>query len=143
MLALVVRPLALYLLWATAYYLKVFVVSADKIRRGGYQTLFSYVTAARQGPFHAISRRVPPARQPLVYLALHLTFCLATFVVAIAAWRSWLVHTLLLATMGATSMWNGASYYFEVFVHRYLSSVGLAGHSRSEPGTPRGKRKAA
>ena len=46
---LVLWPLALYLLWALAYYSKVFVVSADKIRTRGYQTLFTYVRVVPAG----------------------------------------------------------------------------------------------
>lgn len=35
-------PLGLYLLWASLYSLKVFVVSAKKIQERNYETLYGY-----------------------------------------------------------------------------------------------------
>lgn len=41
-------PMAFYLAWAVAYYLKIFVFSAGKIKARGYVTLFTYVTSQRK-----------------------------------------------------------------------------------------------
>lgn len=53
-----------------------------------------------------------------VYLFLHMCFCATTAAFSWLAWRSFALHTGLLAAMGAVSMWHGASYYFEVFAKR-------------------------
>ncbi len=59
---LVLWPLALYLVWALSYYAKIFVISADKIRSRGYQTLFTYVRTGAAGAWlvrHCNGRRRP------------------------------------------------------------------------------------
>ncbi|MEW5302047.1 MAG: hypothetical protein WDW36_004859 [Sanguina aurantia] len=116
--SLVLVPAVFYTAWAVAYYLKIFVISASRIKERGYQTLFGFVTTQRKGVFHAIAKRVRPSVQPAVYFALHMLFCLTTFVISIAAWHSYYVHTLLLLLCASMSMWHGAQYYFEVFAGR-------------------------
>ena len=40
-------------------------------------------------------------------------------------WHSYWAHTLFVVACSASSAWMGASYQFEVFVHRYLHGLGL------------------
>ncbi|PNW85743.1 hypothetical protein CHLRE_03g207351v5 [Chlamydomonas reinhardtii] len=115
----VLLPMASYVVWAVAYYLKIFVFSRAKIQQRGYRTLFNYVTSQKKGTFHAIARRIPPPLQPPVYLFLHLCFCMTTFLVALGCWYSFWAHTALLAAVASASIWHGGSYYFEVFARKY------------------------
>lgn len=121
---LVLLPIPVYVSWALAYYLKIFVVSAERIRERGYATLFTYVSnTEKKGVYAAIARRVHPDLRPPVYLLLHLCFCCFTMSVSILAWRSFVAHTLLIAAICCTSMWHGATYYFEFFSRKYLDDV--------------------
>jgi hypothetical protein len=53
--------------WAVAYYLKIFVISAERIRARGYATLFEYVSnTEKKGVYAAIARRTPPQLRPPV-----------------------------------------------------------------------------
>ncbi|KAG2483513.1 hypothetical protein HYH03_017620 [Edaphochlamys debaryana] len=143
----VLLPMAFYVAWAVAYYLKIFVFSRAKIQQRGYKTLFNYITTQKKGTFHAIARRIPPPLQPPVYLLLHLCFCAATFVVALGFWA----HSVLLAAVASASVWHGGAYYFEVFARRYhtqlmpssspsaphmLSPGGAHSHPHPHPHTP-------
>lgn len=40
-------------------------------------------------------------------------------------WHSKTTHTAFLILCSASSAWNGATYFFDVFAHRYVDSVGL------------------
>lgn len=40
-------------------------------------------------------------------------------------WHHKLIHTLVLILCCAISAWNGAFYYFDIFAHRYVDSVGV------------------
>eukprot|EP00879_Flechtneria_rotunda_P015404 GHRR01016106.1.p1 GENE.GHRR01016106.1~~GHRR01016106.1.p1 ORF type:complete len:374 (+),score=84.39 GHRR01016106.1:50-1171(+) len=117
-LQLVVLPLLPYVIWATAYYLKIFVVSAERIRQRGYITLFTYVTTTTKGVYAAIAKRVPLKYRPQVYLFLHMCFCGTTFTIAWLCWHHFHLHTMLLAAMGAASIWHGATFYFDVFAKK-------------------------
>ncbi|KAI8475416.1 MAG: hypothetical protein J3K34DRAFT_63001 [Monoraphidium minutum] len=121
---LVLLPIPIYVLWAVAYYLKIFVISAERIRLRGYATLFTYVAnTEKKGVYAAIARCVTPALRPPVYLLLHLLFCCVTMSVSIAAWRSFAAHTLLVGAICVTACWHGACYYFEFFSRRYLADL--------------------
>ncbi|GBF97737.1 hypothetical protein Rsub_10901 [Raphidocelis subcapitata] len=123
-LALVALAMPAYAVWAAAYYCKVFVLSADKIRRLGYATLFTWVAdPSKKGVYAAIARAVPPALRPPVYFALHGAYTAATVAASAAAARSRGLHTALLAGVCAASAWHGASYYFEFFARRYASEL--------------------
>jgi hypothetical protein len=123
LLQLVGIPLLFYLAWAVSYWLKIFVVSAERIRQRGYITLFTYVTTTTKGVYAAIARRVPPNYRPQVYLFLHMCFCCTTMLLSWLCWRSFTLHTCLLAAMGAISLWHGATFYFDVFAKRYLAEL--------------------
>ncbi len=82
----------------------------------------------RRGAFAAISRRVPPRAQPLVYLLLHLTFCTASLVVAWACWRWRALHTAQLLAVVSLAIFNGAGVYVD-------AAAGLATAERGG-GTP-------
>ena len=69
------------------------------------------------------------AVQPLAYMALHVTLTGATFAVCKIWWNYYHAHTIFLLVILTISAWNGASYYFEVFAHRYVDSVGLPSKS--------------
>jgi hypothetical protein len=55
---------------------------------------------------------------PQVYLFLHMCFCATTALFSWLCWHSFWLHTLLLCAMGATSLWQGGTYYFDVFAKR-------------------------
>lgn len=63
--------------------------------------------------------------QPLAYMALHVTLTGMTFAVCKVWWNFYMAHTIFLLAILCISAWNGASYYFEVFAHRYVQTVGL------------------
>lgn len=119
----ILLPLAFYAAWAALYYFKIFVWSADRIRRLGYHTLFSHITAQRQGVFYEIARRVPQRLHAPAYLLFHLTYCLVTFLIAAACWRNYVLHSLLLVTMVSVSIWHGANFYFTVFLRKHQQQL--------------------
>lgn len=64
--------------------------------------------------------------QPLAYMALHVTLTGMTFAVCKIWWNSYMAHSVFLLAILCISAWNGASYYFEVFAHRYVQTVGVS-----------------
>uniref|UniRef100_A0A7S0YL22 Glycerophosphocholine acyltransferase 1 n=1 Tax=Polytomella parva TaxID=51329 RepID=A0A7S0YL22_9CHLO len=117
--SLFLAPILSYIFWAVSYYSKLFIFSARKIEQRGYTTLFTYVTSRKKGVFFSISRRIPPRWRPLIYLFLHLLFCIVSFVASMACWDRFWLHTLILIAVFSSSLWHGAGYYFEVFATRY------------------------
>lgn len=63
--------------------------------------------------------------QPLVYMSLHIFLTMATFAVSKIWWSFYGAHTAFLLGCLAVSAWNGASYYFDVFAHRYIAGLDL------------------
>uniref|UniRef100_A0A7S3QMQ2 Glycerophosphocholine acyltransferase 1 n=1 Tax=Dunaliella tertiolecta TaxID=3047 RepID=A0A7S3QMQ2_DUNTE len=118
---LVLWPMAFYMVWSVFYFGTIFVFAAERIKRRGYTTLFSYVTTQKRGPFNSISRRIPPKLHALAYLILHCLFCATTMLLSTLTWRSYLAHTTLLVSMASASIYHGGSFYFEVFARRYYS----------------------
>ena len=56
-------------------------------------------------------------------MSLHIFLTMATFAVAKIWWSFYGAHTAFLLSCLAVSAWNGASYYFDVFAHRYVAGL--------------------
>lgn len=129
-LDLVVIPLLPYLLWAICYYIKVFVVSNAKIKERGYETLYQFATANDRSLFGRVVLHAPKRLQPIAYMAMHMVLVTLTFLLSIVFWLSFKAHTAFLIFILSYSAFNGASFYFEVFAHRYIDDVGLQRRER-------------
>ena len=51
-------------------------------------------------------------------------------------WNSYWAHTLFLVACSCVSFYNGSTFYFEIFVHRYLNQIGM------QPKPPKPKKAA-
>jgi hypothetical protein len=120
-LSLFVVPLALYLLWAGLYYLKVFVISSRKIKERNYETMFVYYM---NQPWAAkILSKFGMKLAPLFFMSLHVSFFVMSAGFAFLAYHSFLAHTCLMLTWIGLSIWNGANFYMEYFSRRYEASL--------------------
>ncbi|KAK9814724.1 hypothetical protein WJX72_010536 [[Myrmecia] bisecta] len=141
---LAVLSMGPYLLWSLAYYLKIFVVSRKKVQEEGYATLYALMTKNKNAAAARIVLKAPPALQPAVYMGMHLLLCWAAVLTTLIWWRSYWAHTIFLILCAAASAWNGATYYFDVFAHRYVSGVGIEPKVRKADGDSKsGDKKAA
>lgn len=117
-------PMLPYLLWAVLYYIKIFVVSSQRIRDRGYHTLFSYITS-RRSLYSKVVLHSPKRLQPLVYMAVHLLLTATAQTAGWLWWHSHLAHTALLSLVFAVSSYGGATFYFDYFARKYLAGLGL------------------
>lgn len=127
---LALYPLIFHGIWAVAYYVKIFVVSSEKIQKKGYETLFQYVTRSRKSVFGAVVLRFPEKYQPIAYMVLHQVLTLMTMLLTSMCWKYRAANRALLVLIFVMSAWNGASFYFDVFASRYLSQLGLHQNSK-------------
>lgn len=117
-------PMGPYVAWALLYYLKVFVISSKKISDKGYETLFSWMTS-KKGGFASLVLRFPRPMQPLAYISMHFALTLAAMSVNVLWWSNQSACSAVIVGAFAVAAWNGASFYFEVFLHRYLAGLGM------------------
>lgn len=123
-------PMLPYLTWAVLYYLKIFVVSQKRISERKYATLFNYVTS-KKGLFAYVVLKFPRRAQPLAYLSLHCLLTAAVMAFNVLWWRHEMACTIIIMAALGLACWNGASFYFNVFAHRYLASLGLENHRKN------------
>ena len=60
---LVILPMGPYLLWSVTYYLKIFVISRERVQQENYQTLFKYMTKNKKALAAKIVLRASPPFQ--------------------------------------------------------------------------------
>lgn len=114
-------PLALYLLWVFLYSLKVFVISSKRIQERNYETMYIYYM--NQAWAAKILSSFGMKFAPLVFMSLHVTFFIISSVFAALAYSSFALHTCLLLTWIALSIWNGANFYMEYFSRKYEAGL--------------------
>lgn len=106
---MVLIPFGFYLLWATLYYLFMFVIKEKKIREQQYRTL--YVKFSEYEWSGSLMRKVGPTWSPFFFMCFHAAFFTIGHLLAIASYYSFAVHTVSMCVWLASMNWNGACYY--------------------------------
>jgi hypothetical protein len=110
-----------YLWWCIIYYVWIFVVLGKYIERKGYVMLWDRFLGME--PCGPILKRIMAVQGKLVaqaaYLCLHLTLATSTFLVVAIMWYSQAAHFVFLATLVASTLWNGGAFYLSVFESHY------------------------
>ena len=57
------------------------------------------------------------------YLACHGVLAIAAFIPTKLMWDNFWLHTVVLVCCLGISIWNGGSFYFQVFAKRYLAEL--------------------
>lgn len=133
---LCVLPMGPYLLWAVLYGLKIFVISSQRIAERNYETLFKYSVESKKGVFAAVVLRFPRKLQPVAYLAMHMALTQVVMGLNTVWWRSERAALGFIVAAFVVAVWHGASYYFEIFAHRYLAGLGIEPRQRRGGGAP-------
>lgn len=60
--------------------------------------------------------------RPAMYMMVHLGISSFTFFLAIPCWHSFIFHTAYLLVLLNVAIWNGGTFYFEVFADKYAAS---------------------
>ncbi|CEL92281.1 unnamed protein product [Vitrella brassicaformis CCMP3155] len=119
---LLVLPLLVYILiWQVPYYLVMFKVAAKRIEKRNYDTVYLYMLRTIK-PLAAIVKAAG-SWGPLVYMFIHALGCSLCMLLSFIWWRSYWAHTIFLASMVALAVWNGSTYYFEVFAEKYSKTI--------------------
>lgn len=118
---LIVTPAVLYLLfWTIPYSFYMFVWRKKLIEEQKLIHMYSFMETSslwkslEEKYFHGYAR--------LAYMTMHFVACTSTYIFAYLSWHSFWFHTVYLLVILEAAIWNGATYYFEVFADRYAAS---------------------
>lgn len=121
---LCVLPMGPYLIWAILYFMKIFVISSQKIQSRQYETLYNYVTS-RKGLFSVVVLRFPRKLQPLAYQTMHMALTFAVMALNTIWWSNSTAALGFIVAAFVVAAWHGASFYFDHFAHRYVAGLGI------------------
>lgn len=116
---IVVPSIGYILLWTIPYIIFIFIIKANSIRKKGKVTMFSYYEKQLFGEAGLIplvkypyfNKRIVKAA---IYMLMHGSLSMSSFIWAWVLWQNFYVHTGYLLFLFAISVWNGATYYFNV-----------------------------
>lgn len=118
---LIVVPAICYLLiWSLPYSLYMFVLGKKTIEENNLIHMYSFMEhnplwkSWEEKYFHSHGR--------FAYMSIHFILCTLSYIFAYLSWHSFWFHTLYLIAIVEIALWNGATYYFEVFADRYAAS---------------------
>ena len=116
-----VYPLISYIvLWAIPYYLFFFVFAKNMIERNGFHTMYEdmKISPILKPQLEKFSE---PFR-PLIYMCCHGTACSIAFLLGPLLWHSFALHTIWLMCCFGVAIYNGSTFYFEVFAKKYYKA---------------------
>ncbi|KAI7905278.1 uncharacterized protein BX663DRAFT_502326 [Cokeromyces recurvatus] len=121
-----------YLAWQIFYIAVVVIARGDKVEKGSYTTSYSTLlndssdSNKKKGkkPFILRLACMFGERYKLPMLIFwQFWYTLGTCALTYFYYKSFWLHSFCLVTMFGVSVWNGASYYIDVFSKRYLTEV--------------------
>lgn len=122
-------PLIPYIAWQSAYLFKVKVVSDKKIKESKYTTSLGWMTASANkaaATYKLFNMFGPKFRTPMFVICQFL-FTVLTMLPAKFCYESKLVHAMLLVFALLVCVWNGASFYIDIFSRRYIATLEAEG----------------
>ncbi|KAF9192743.1 hypothetical protein BGZ51_004911 [Haplosporangium sp. Z 767] len=112
--------IALYLTWQVAYYVFVVVRQREKIKAGKRVTSYTWLLNDPKGGVISKAAHTFGEKYSIVtFMGLQLIYTFVTCLFALLAYRSFRLNTIFLVGLFHVSVWNGASYYMEVFSKQY------------------------
>ena len=138
-------PLATYLAWQIAYYVKTEIVDRSKFEADAtLTTSLRWLTTDTKNPMHRLVRTIlrsvgimgptevfdpSTTKTKVLFMGTQLIYTLLTILPVFVLYSSLYIHLFLLLTLLTLSLWNGSSYYFDVFASRYNRKFETLGHS--------------
>ncbi|KAL0088109.1 hypothetical protein J3Q64DRAFT_1724103 [Phycomyces blakesleeanus] len=111
-----------YLVWQTLYFVFIMVKRREKVESGVRLTSYSWLlddSHGRKGFIQNASFIFGPKYKIYMFMLLQLVYNIITTLPTYYLYQHFWLHGSFLLTMFAASVWNGASYYIEVFSKRY------------------------
>ncbi|KAG0174785.1 hypothetical protein DFQ28_004479 [Apophysomyces sp. BC1034] len=111
-----------YLIWQVLYFIFIIVKRREKVESGLRLTSYSWLlndSQGRKGFIQHASFVFGPKYKIYMFMLLQLVYNMATTIPTYFLYKSFWLHTTFLIAMFAASVWNGASYYIDVFSRRY------------------------
>jgi hypothetical protein len=111
---LFVIPAACYFLWSIPYaFFMFFIKDEEYFAKRNYRTVY---TEYKDNPMlKPVLLACGERCKPLMYMLLHGGLSVASYLFSLIWWRNFEANLILLVVLMATSIYNGSTYYFEVF----------------------------
>lgn len=106
-------PYAWYFVWAFLYYLVNFQFKAKKIHEQQYSTLYGYFQKIKWSG--KILKKAGPKCAPFVFMTYHCGFFTVSHCIALIAFYSKWMHTIIMFLWLFICVWNGSAYYVKFF----------------------------
>lgn len=113
-------PAACYLLWSFPYaFFMFFIKDEEYFAKHNYRTVY---TEYKDHPMlQPLLLACGEKCKPLMYMLLHGALSVASYFFSLIWWRSFEANVIFLVVLMASSVYNGSTYYFEVFNTKELN----------------------
>jgi hypothetical protein len=112
-----IAPLLPYLLWQVAYW-----INDSVVEDGEMMTSYKCLAADSSHLVALIVHKFPESIRVFVFMALQLAYTVLTMIPCKFMYESAQFSAAMILLLVSVSVWNGASYYFDVFAVRYQES---------------------
>ncbi|KAH7052432.1 hypothetical protein BKA57DRAFT_455600 [Linnemannia elongata] len=112
--------IALYLTWQVAYYVFVVVRQKEKIKAGKRVTSYTWLlNDPKAGVISKVAHTFGEKYSIITFMGMQLIYTFVTCLFALLSYKYFRLNTVFLVGLFLVSVWNGASYYMEVFSKQY------------------------
>ncbi|KAI7853393.1 hypothetical protein BDC45DRAFT_511112 [Circinella umbellata] len=115
-----------YMIWQALYFVFIMVRRREKVESGLRMTSYSWLlddSHGRRGLIQKASFIFGAKYKIYMFMLLQLLYNVVTTIPTYFLYKSFWLHTFFLIAMFTASIFNGASFYIEVFSRRYVLEV--------------------
>ena len=124
----IIHGMAFYLLWQAIYHYAIIVHRADNVFSGTHATSFTYLfkdyaKKRATDPLTKLFVKCPEKYRVYLFEFFNFLFTLLTALPAGFLYNSFLLHTALILFLVFVLVFNGGSFYMEVFSRKYAQDL--------------------
>ncbi|CAF0741531.1 unnamed protein product [Didymodactylos carnosus] len=129
-----------YVIWNILYYILIVYGRREKVEKGLRTTSYTWLLADEKGFVSRIIKKFGGSVKNYkveLYMLLQFGYALISVIPAcLWYYRYMMVNVLFLCSIFAVSVYNGATFYIDVFSQRYIKSLKLLDESDSDENAP-------
>ncbi|ORY00778.1 hypothetical protein K493DRAFT_194973, partial [Basidiobolus meristosporus CBS 931.73] len=115
--------LLIYGIWQVLYYIFILVGRKEKVFQGKRATSITWLLEDRKSKIGQTAAVFGDKYKIYTFMGMQLIYALVTMLPTILLYRYFWLHTAFLLGISLISLWNGSTYYFDVFTKQYVKEL--------------------
>ncbi|KAK9711517.1 hypothetical protein K7432_007777 [Basidiobolus ranarum] len=113
----------LYIVWQSLYYIFILVGRKEKVFQGKRVTSVTWLLDDTKSKISQTASVFGDKYKVYTFMGMQLVYAIITMLPTVLLYHYFWLHTVFLLGISLISLWNGSTYYFDVFSKQYVKEL--------------------